>query len=72
MNLHVLGTNKKYTCQPIVRTPMREDGPPDPNKYPHMKNEALYPTHIIRTVIVEQTDDGGIFVKTDTPNVSDL
>jgi hypothetical protein len=58
----VLGGKKamKYTYQPIVRTPVGEDGNPKPDKHPYMKMKFLtdFPTHEIRTSIIEQTDDG--------------
>ena len=61
----VLGPKKatKYTYQPIVRTPTGEDGSPNPDKHPYMKIKLSteYPTHVIRTVVVEQTDDTRFF-----------
>ena len=72
----MLGNKKamKYTYQPIVRTPVGEGGAPNTNKHPYMKIKLLteYPTNIIRTLVVEQTDDGGRFLKTDTQTIDDI
>ncbi len=67
--LNVLGTKKQiYTYQPNVRTPVGEDGQRDPNKHPYMKIELLteFPSNIIRTADIGQTDEGVIFFKNDT------
>ena len=72
---NVLGTKKQnYTYQPIVRTPVGEDGQPDPNKHPYMKIKLLteFPSNLIRTSVVEQTDDGGRFLKTDTQSIHEF
>ena len=72
----VLGGKKamKYTYQPIVRTPIGEDGNPNPDKHPYMKMKLLteFPSNVIRTAVVEQTDDGGRFLKTDTETIDDI
>ena len=71
----MLGTKKQtYTYQPIVRTPVGEDGQPDPNKHPYMKIKLLteFPSNLIRTSVVEQTDDGGRFLITDTQSISEF
>ncbi len=72
----VLGGKKamKYTYQPIVRTPTVEDGNPNPDKHPYMKMKLLTesPSNEIRTAVVEQTDDGGRFLKTDTQTIDDF
>ncbi len=73
--LNVLGTKKQtYTYQPIVRTPVGEDGQPDPNKHPYMKIKLLteFLSNLIRTSVVVQTDDGGRFLKTDTQSISEF
>ena len=63
----------KYTYQPIVRTPMGDDGKPNPLKHPYMKMKLLteFPTNEIRTSIIEQTDDGGRFLNTDTQTIDE-
>ena len=72
----VLGGKKamKYTYQPIVRTPIGEDGNPNPDKHPYMKMKLFteFPSNVIRTAVVEQTDDGGRFLKTDTETTDDI
>ena len=71
----VLETKKatKYTYQPIVRTTTGGDGSPNPGKHPYMKIKLSteYPTNVIRTVVVEQTDDSR-FLKTDTETIDDI
>ena len=71
----VLETKKatKYTYQPIVRTTTGGDGSPNPGKHPYMKIKLSteYPTNVIRTVVVEQTD-GSRFLKTDTETIDDI
>ena len=71
----VLETKKatKYTYQPIVRTPTGGDGSPNPDKHPYMKIKLSteYPTNVIRTVVVEQTDDSR-FLKADTETIDDI
>ncbi len=64
----------KHTYQPIVRTPIREDGNPNPDKHPYVKIKLLteFPSNIIRTSIIEQTDDGGWFLKTDTQTIDEF
>ena len=61
----VLGTKKAttYTYQPIVRTHTGGDGSPNPDKHPYMKIKLSteYPTNVIRTVVVDQTDDSRFF-----------
>ena len=71
--LNALGTKQKYTYQPIVRTPVGEDGQPDPNKHPYMNIKLLteFPSNLIRTTVIEQTDDGGRFLKTDTQSINE-
>ena len=72
----VLGVKKssKYTYQPIVRTPMGDDGQPNTLKHPYMKMKLLteYPTNEIRTAVIEQLDDGARFLKTDTKTIDDF
>ena len=61
---NVLGGKKvKYTYQPIVRSPVSEDGNPDPNKHPFMKIKLFtaYPSNKINTVVIEQTDENSRF-----------
>ena len=64
----VFGTKKvtKYAYQPIVRTPTGGDGSPNPDKHPYIKIKLSteYPTNVIRTVVVEQTDDSKFFKNT--------
>ncbi len=64
----------KYTYHPIVRTLPGDDGNPNPDKHPYMKIKLLtqFPTNEIRTSIIEQTDDGGRFLKTDTQTIDDF
>ncbi len=63
-----------YTYQPIVRTPTGDDGNPNPDKHPYMKMKLLteFPPHEIRTSIIEQTDDGGRFLKTNTTTIDEF
>jgi hypothetical protein len=72
----VLGGKKamKYTYQPIVRTPVGDDGKPNPDKHPYMKMKLLidFPSNEIRAAVIEQTDDGGRFLKTDTQTLNDF
>ena len=71
----MLGTKKQtYTYQPIVRTPVGEDGQPDPNKHPYMKIKLLteFPSNLIRTSVVEQTDNGRSILKTDTQSINEF
>ena len=69
-----VGKKAKYTYQPIVRSPVSEDGKPDPNKHPYMKIKLLtaYPTNKINTVVIEQTDESSRFLKTDTDFITDF
>ncbi len=62
------GKKNKYTYQSIVRTTHGEDGEPKPNKHPYVKLKLLteYPGIAIKTVVIEQSDDGARFLKTDT------
>ena len=62
------GKKNKYTYQPIVRTTLGENGEPNPDKHPYIKLKLLteYPGNAIKTVAVEQCDDGARFLKTDT------
>ena len=64
----------KYTYQPIVRTPTGEDGNPNPDNHPYMKMKLLteFPSNEIRTAIIEQIDDGGRCLKTDTQTIDDF
>ena len=54
----VLGGKKamKYTYQPIVRTPVCDDGSPKPEKHPYMKMKLLteFPTNVILTAVIER------------------
>ena len=72
----VIGAKKsmKYTYQPIVRSPMGDDGKPNPLKHPYMKMKLLteFPSNEIRTAVIEQTDDNGRFLKTDTQTIDDF
>ena len=70
----MLGGKQKYTYQPIVRTTLGENGEANPEKHPYIKLKLLteYPSNTITTVVVEQTDDGGRFVKTDTQTLNDF
>ena len=72
---NVLGGKKnKYTYQSIVRTTHGENGEPKPDKHPYIKLKLLteYPGNDIKTVVVEQCDDGARFLKTDTQSLSDF
>ncbi len=53
------GKAMKYTYQPIVRTPVCEDGSSNTDKHPYIKLILLteFPTNEIRTAVVEQTGD---------------
>ena len=72
----VLGGKKamKYTYQPNVRTPVSDDGSPNPDKHPYMKMKLLteYPTNVILTAVIEQTDDQSRHHKTDTSTIDDF
>ena len=72
----VLGVKKamKYTYQPIVRTPVCEDGSPNTDKHPYMKMKLLteFPTNEIRTAVVEQTGDKDRSLKTDTTTIDEF
>ena len=71
---NILGGKKtKYTYQPLVRTPVGEDGEPNSDKHPYLKIKLLtdYPSNAIRTTIVEQTADGR-FLKTDTQTLGEF
>ena len=72
----LLGDKKamKYTYQPIVRTPVNDDGSPNPDKHPYMKMKLLteYPTNVILTGVIEQTDDQSRHHKTDTSTIDDF
>ena len=72
---HVLGSKKqKCTYQPIVRTTIGENGEANPDKHPYIKLKLLteYPGNAIKTVVIEQCDDGARFLKTDTQTISDF
>ncbi len=64
----------KFTYQPIFRTPTGEDGNPNPDTHSYMKMKLLteFPSNEIRTSVIEQTDDGGRFLKTDTQTIDDF
>ena len=64
----------KYTYQPIVRIPVCDDGSPNPDKHPYMKMKLLteFPTNVILTAVIEQTDDHSKSFKTDTHTVDDF
>ena len=68
------GKKNKYTYQSIVRTTHGENGEPKPDKHPYIKLKLLteYPGNDIKTVVVEQCDDGARFLKTDTQSLSDF
>lgn len=72
----VLGGKKgmKYTYQPIVRTPVGEDGNPNTDKHPYIKMKLLteFPTNEIRTAVVEQTGDKDRSLKTDTTTIDEF
>ena len=72
----VFGDKKamKYTYQPIVRTPVNDDGTPNPDKHPYVKIKLLteYPTNVILTAVIEQTDDQSRHHKTDTSTIDDF
>ena len=72
----VLGGKKamKYTYQPIVRIPVSEDGKPNPDKHPYMKMKLLteFPSNMKLTAVVEQRDDTGRLLKTDTLTVDEF
>ena len=72
----VLGGKKamKYTYQPIVRTPVGEDGNPNTDKHPYIKLKLLteFPTHEIRTAVVEQTGDKDRSLNTDTTTIDEF
>ncbi len=71
----MLGANKnKYTYQPIFRTTLGENGEPNPDKHAHVKLKLLteYLGKAIKTIVVEQCDDGASFLKTDTQSLSDF
>ncbi len=65
---NILGGKKKYTYQPLVRTPVGEDGEPNSDKHPYLKIKLLTD---YRTTIVEQTADGR-FLKTDTQTLGEF
>ena len=67
---NVLGGKKqKYTYQPIVRTTIGENGEANPDKHPYIKLKLLteYPGNAIKTVVIEQCDDGARFLKKQIP-----
>ena len=72
----VLGGKKamKYTYQPVVRTPVNDEGTPNPDKHPYMKMKLLteYPTNVILTAVIEQADEQGRLLKTDTSTIEDF
>ncbi len=71
---NILGGKKKYTYQPLVRTPVGENGEPNLDRHPYLKIKLLtdYPSNAIRTTVVEQTADNSRFVKTDTQVLGDF
>ncbi len=72
----VLGGKKtmKYTYQPVVRTPVGEDGNTNTDKHPYLKLKLLteFPTNEIRTAFVEQTGDKDRSLKTDTTTIDEF
>ena len=72
----VLGGKKamKYTYQPIVRTPVGEDGTPNPDKHSYIKLKLTteYPTNEIRTAVVEETGDKERTLRTDTTTIDEF
>ena len=56
----LFGKKTKHTYQPLVRTPLTEDGKPNTERHPYMKIKLMtkYPTNEITTTIFKQMDDG--------------
>ena len=53
--------NVKYTYQPLIRTPLTEDGKPNAEKHPYLKIKLMtkFPTNEITTTILTETESGG-------------